>query len=728
MAELVPTRLQKRKEKYPDYTKPDIPCIDCAETNDTYKNGMSGRYIALWASHGTYYNAQKDSWIWQRATMWTTVEDLYSTEYVRLISKMIENAGGVVLQPRAQFEGKNFRKNTDGTWCLTEDNAGQETGRSGLPRRTEAARYWLEEAGFPDSVWRQSDDGNEYIEDLRSRGLWVNYLTGGSKANPTQEGLGIPVDVCLALHTDGYDALDDTTIVGTLAIYTDHDDTGRKTFGNGVSRMLNRDLADYVQTQVVEALRKTVAPEWTRRQLLNGNYCESRYPVVPCVLLELLSHKNMADMRYGLNPEFRMIAARAVYKGLLRYLHEQDGRKVVVQPLAVQKCRIALPKSGDTEVTLSWEDTPDPLEPTAKATHYYIYARANDGEWTEKRTEHNHITLPLERGKRYDFYVVAANAGGRSLQSEVLSAYFAPNTDAPTALIINNFNQVYGPQWFADSTYAGIVPNTYAVEDRLSIAYLGEQQNWTRQSAWQNDDNCGWGMCYRDYQGTVVVGNTYNYPTLHGRVLQELGYSYISTNAQALTTIDSTFTIVDVICGKERAGDTTAVISSQLQKALQKYLEQNGKVLISGSYLGSGMARPEDRLWAEKVLHYGLAAEKATRNGQLTADNKNYTIRVKPNADGLFAEAAEGLKPIGDGAQRIAIYQDMRVGAGVLWKGVSTCYPPDIHLTSGALVWGFPLEAAEDFETIYKYSIEQLMTPPAPPQETVIAKGKNKKR
>ena len=117
------------------------------------------------------------------------------------------------------------------------------------------------------------------------------------------------MDVCLALHTDGYDALDDTTIVGTLAIYTDHDDTGRKTFGNGVSRMLNRDLADYVQTQVVEDLQRTVAPEWTRRQLLNGNYCESRYPVVPCVLLELLSHKNMADMRYGLNPEFTSVCS-----------------------------------------------------------------------------------------------------------------------------------------------------------------------------------------------------------------------------------------------------------------------------------------------------------------------------------------------------------------------------------------------------------------------------------
>ncbi len=743
LAELVPARLQKRKEKYPDYTKPAIPRIGYTPTDDVYKNGLSGKNIALWASHGTYYNQDKDCWIWQRATMWTTVEDLYTTEYVRLITEMLENAGATVLQPRATFYGTNFRMNADSVWCLTDDHAGEEIGRSGLPRWAEAARYWLEDAGYPETVWKQSDNGNEYIEDLRSRGLWVNYLTGGSKANPEQAGLGIPVDVCLALHTDGYDALDDTTVVGTLAIYTDHDDLGRKTFSNGVTRQLNRDLADYIQTQVVEDLRQTIAPEWTRRQLQNGNYCESRYPVVPSVLVELLSHKNMADMRYGLNPQFRQIAARAVYKGLLRYLHEQDGRKVVVQPLAVKQLNIQLPKTprlpltpserGDAEsgVILSWKDTFDPLEPTAKATHYYIYTRVEDGEWTEQRVENTSATLSLERGKRYDFYVVAANAGGRSLKSEVLSAYLAPEENAPTVLIVNNFNQTYGPQWFADSMYAGIVPNTYAVEDGLSMAYIGEQNDRTRSHQWKDDDNCGWGMCYRDYQGTIVKGNTHDYPTLHGRVLQQLGYSYISTNVEALTEIDSTFAIVDIIAGKERSTDSTAVLPQNLQKAIQHYLSKGGKVLLSGSYLGSGMARPADKLWAEQVLHYGLAAEKATRNGNVQCTMHNaqctMTIRTKPNSEGLFAEAAEGLKPM-NGARRAGIYQDMRVGAGVLWKGVSTAYPPDIHLTSGTLVWGFPLEAAEDFETIYQYSIEQLMAPPAPPQETVIAKGKSRKR
>ena len=727
LAELVPARLQKRKEKYPDYTKPAIPRVGVPAPEDHYKNGLSGKNIALWASHGTYYNQDKDCWIWQRATMWTTVEDLYTTEYVRLITEMLENAGAMVLQPRATFNGANFRMNADSVWCLTDDHAGEEIGRSGLPRWAEAARYWLEDAGYPETVWKQSDNGNEYTEDLRSRGLWVNYLTGGSKTNPDQAGLGIPVDVCLALHTDGYDALDDTTIVGTLAIYTDHDDQGRKTFANGVTRQLNRDLADYIQTQVVEDLRQTVAPEWTRRQLQNGNYCESRYPVVPSVLVELLSHKNMADMRYGLDPQFRQIAARAVYKGLLRYLHEQDGRKVVVQPLAVQ--HLSMRFNSPTDIILSWKETPDLLEPTAKATHYYIYTRMDDGEWTKQRVENTSATLSLERGKRYDFYVVAANAGGRSLKSEVLSAYLAPDEKAPMVLIVNNFNQTYGPQWFADSTYAGIVPNTYAVEDGLSMAYIGEQNDLTRSHKWQDDDNCGWGMCYRDYQGTIVKGNTHDYPTLHGRVLQELGYSYISINAEALTEIDSTFAIVDIIAGKERSTDSTAVLPQHLQQALQHYLIRGGKVLLSGSYLGSGMAKPADKRWAEQVLHYGLAAEKATRSGRVQCvNNTQCVIRTRPNPDGLFAEAAEGLKPM-NGAQRAGIYQDMRVGAGVLWKGVSTAYPPDIHLTSGTLVWGFPLEAAEDFETIYKYSIEQLMAPLEQPQQLATNKrAKNKKR
>ena len=109
--------------------------------------------------------------------------------------------------------------------------------------------------------------------------------------------LDVPVDLCLAFHTDGQDSGNDSTIIGTLVIYSAKDDEGKTTLRNGKDRELtNRNLADWIQTQIVSDLR-TIAPEWTRRQLKEANYCETRVPVVPSLILELLSHKNMADMK-----------------------------------------------------------------------------------------------------------------------------------------------------------------------------------------------------------------------------------------------------------------------------------------------------------------------------------------------------------------------------------------------------------------------------------------------
>ncbi len=49
------------------------------------------------------------------------------------------------------------------------------------------------------------------------------------------------------------------------------------------------------------------------------------------MLLELLSHQNLADQRYGFDPRFRFHVSRAVYKGILRYLATASGTDYVVQ-------------------------------------------------------------------------------------------------------------------------------------------------------------------------------------------------------------------------------------------------------------------------------------------------------------------------------------------------------------------------------------------------------------
>ena len=43
------------------------------------------------------------------------------------------------------------------------------------------------------------------------------------------------------------------------------------------------------------------------------------------MLLELLSHQNLADQSYGLDPRFRFHVSRAVYKGILKYLSYNSG-------------------------------------------------------------------------------------------------------------------------------------------------------------------------------------------------------------------------------------------------------------------------------------------------------------------------------------------------------------------------------------------------------------------
>lgn len=191
---------------------------------------------------------------------------------------------------------------------------------SGLPRFTEGARYWLQWAGMPDSVYTPSGNGNDYTDDYRCRALWVNHMAGGSSVMPSRKGLKIPVDLSLAFHTDAGTTMNDS-VIGTLGIYCTIGDT----LGNGSSRLASRDLTDLVMTSIVNDIRAVWNPSWTRRGMWDKSYFEARAPEVPAMLLELLSHQNFADMKHGLDPAFRFDVSRAIYKGILRFIAARDA-------------------------------------------------------------------------------------------------------------------------------------------------------------------------------------------------------------------------------------------------------------------------------------------------------------------------------------------------------------------------------------------------------------------
>ncbi len=623
------------------------PTAKCKISSDRYCD-LTDKSLVLYPSHGLYYNRERDEWIWQRATLWTTVEDLYSQEYVRLIRRMLENAGATVLTPRADLDQ-------------------QESGPSGMPRWTEGARYWLQSQEADSAVWSLYDK-DEYKDDMKCRGMWVNAME-------------TPVDLCIALHTDGQDSGNDTTIIGTLVIYTAKDDEGCTSLHDGRDREItNRNLGDWIQTQITGDLRH-IAPEWTRRQLREANYCESRVPVVPSIILELLSHKNMADMKYGLDPAFRFAAARAVYKGILRFL---NGRDATVQPLPVKQ--LAIDRNG----MLRWTVPMDSLEPSAIPGYYMVYVQKDDGEWDVQQVDQGtQIQLDLKRGSRYNFYVVAGNDGGLSFPSPMISAYLSERDDAPAALIVDGFDDVYGVEWFADSTFAGIVPGSYACEDGFSCAYIGQQWDFNRSHRWINDDNCGWGACDRDHAGQLTVGNTRDWSVRHGRELRKMRISYVSCTAGMLNDqmVDNqTVNIIDFICGRQRKP-----LTENNQKLLAAYLENGGKLLLSTDHFSA-----VDKAWTKRWLHASFYAPHATRSGRVTSPlHRLYQLLLEPNEEQLFTCHPEGLKPE-KGTVRMAEYQDMRCTAAVGYERKT-------------LVYGFPLEAVMDFDKIYRHSVEWLM-------------------
>src|SRR5665648_1130992 len=78
-----------------------IPIVRNTSKNLTPSNGLSDRNIALWHSHGWYYENTLDRWEWQRARDFLTVEDIWTMSFVvPYITPMLENAGANVFLPR----------------------------------------------------------------------------------------------------------------------------------------------------------------------------------------------------------------------------------------------------------------------------------------------------------------------------------------------------------------------------------------------------------------------------------------------------------------------------------------------------------------------------------------------------------------------------------------------------------------------------------------------------
>ena len=826
--------------------------------------GLDGSNIAIWQSHGWYFEPKLNRWEWQRARIFQTVEDLYTQSYVMpFLMPMLENAGAYVMSPRERdtnlieiivdndgkyavdgyaetgrwdnagieafayekaelHNGDNpFRAGTarvakvsnknqatatwsatipasdsyavyvsyptlpkstdrahytvhaadgdheftvnqrmgDRTWVylghfpltasdspetiVTLTNKGREGSvvsadavkigggygnvarivkeplddidyqyvTSGYPRFTEGARYFLQWAGAPDSVFTPSDYVNDYGDDYRSRGLWVNWLTGGSESLPDREGLNIPIDLSFAFHTDAGTTLNDS-IIGTLGIYS----TAGDKLGNGDSRLNSRDFTDLVMTNIVNDVRRQFEPNWTRRGMWDKSYYEARVPEVPAMLLEFLSHQNFADMKYGLDPAFRFVVSRAIYKGMLEFIAHRDGRRYVVQPLPVRAFAI---NGADGTYTLTWAERVDSLESTARPDYYIVESMNERGAFSPiARVTEPRMTIKVNDNKIHAYRIVAGNEGGVSFPSEALALCDLGNGKAPVT-IVNGFTRVSAPDWFEAGDSAEVA-GFYDIRDHgvpylKDMSFIGSQFEFRRNIPWMDDDAAGFGASRADYEQQVIAGNTFDYVLTHGASIAAAGHSFISSSVEAFIASDERPAIVDLILGKQKEiargrgvyGTYFKTFPAPLQQRIRDLSAGGTDFFISGAYVATDLwdnpnsdaeTAAADQEFAKSVLGYcwrvgqasvtGEAYQVPTRFKAFTKGDYEFSNRL--NSECYAVESPDSFYPSDDkkGATFMR-YTENNLIAGTVFD--NTAYR--------TAVIGFPFETIDSAES-----------------------------
>ena len=175
---------------------------------------------------------------------------------------------------------------------------------------------------MPYDIYGLKGGNDDYSDDINVRPLMTNYMAGGSCFVPSIEGVGVPLELSLAVHSDAGYAKNGTDLVGSLAIYTTNFNDGR--LNCGLSRMMSKGLAESLLDNAKNDIEATYG-QWNRRYLWDRNYAETRLPEVPSAIFETMSHQNFPDMVLGQDPNFRFTLARSIYKTLLRYINSQHG-------------------------------------------------------------------------------------------------------------------------------------------------------------------------------------------------------------------------------------------------------------------------------------------------------------------------------------------------------------------------------------------------------------------
>ena len=420
---------------------------------------------------------------------------------------------------------------------------------SGRPRWEEASRYWAMFQGAPSSVYAPFSIayGGDYDlwDDVTSRPRYAEW------EKPAGEDA-----VFVSWHTNGSQNHTDR---GTESYIYDGTYGGMWSPGSDL-------LQYFIHSTLIEDIRASWDPDWTDQGMLADNFGEVRLlSTMPGVLLEIAYHDDPEDTRALLDPRFAQLAARAVYRGIVRYFAYRDG--VTPAFLPSPPTGLTMRNSGPGSVTLTW--LPSPVGEVA--TSYRIYTSPDGFAWDNgvAVTSTTHSLTDLDPNQLIFARVTGVNEGGESLPTSTLGARVSADGRARILLV-----EAYGRNDGSNGVWQ---------DDGISIEDTAETGPSLRLDASRANR--------RDY--VIQHGMAITLP------FDSATRTMLSTGIATATAVHlANYVVVDWMAGEESSPESSIPINASEialtppeQELLADFLGDGGSLLISGSEIGLDLVR-----------------------------------------------------------------------------------------------------------------------------------------
>ncbi|WP_154223779.1 N-acetylmuramoyl-L-alanine amidase [Marinicella rhabdoformis] len=395
---------------------------------------------------------------------------------------------------------------------------------SGHPRWEEGARTWVQYQGANSSVYGSGDVSS------RSRFADWEYYTG-------EDALYV------SWHSNAFNG----TARGTNTyIYSSNPPNG--TYDTTQAIAGSAGLQTAIHNEIINDIRGSWDANWQDRGLRSAYFGEinpNHNNEMPSVLIELAFHDNEDDANALRHPQFRKIAARAVYQGIVKYFAARDGVTAHLLPEPPEQLQV-LSQDSQT-LTISWQAAPTDVSGVlGDAASSYVIYRSSDGRNFDNGIEVNglsHSFNGLQAGQTLYFKVKGKNQGGLSLDSEVLGARLPHGQNK--VLVVNGFDRLNSGQLIYEN-----MPDIGGFVDRMYLRQM----------------------------------NRFDYVVEHGDALSDSQVAFDSASNESIEagSIDlGDYVAVLWALGEESSLGVT--LSSTEQSLIATYLNQGGQLFISGA-------------------------------------------------------------------------------------------------------------------------------------------------